>query len=342
MSRKGPSAPPGGDRPGRPHPMEWASRTVTGLKPGPRHVLLELALHCGAQKVECWPSQGRLALLTGFKEAAIRSHLQDLEDAKLITRKRIHHGRGGGFGYITVITLNVSSPSKIIGQDADDGDELPSNSDRPTDEKHTSSPMNFASLPSKNTRSEPITEPFNEPLTEHPPSPPGGTECDDQQFRDPHLQASTGRSLTALVDQMWQDAPNKMRSMSSVDEVASALANASERADPSQIAEAFRRYVATDQNLTRDVGVMALHNWIAKGRYEHWVEEIEREASGLVRVDPTEAANPDRKVSAQEGFRLYLDEVQLRKITDPPHPDINALRNITPGAAENTDRERGA
>jgi len=71
--------------------ITWAYRQE--LKAGPKFVLVTLA-DMADQEHSCYPGVGTLAELTGYGRTAVRTHIEALIDAGLVTTQRRHKGNG--------------------------------------------------------------------------------------------------------------------------------------------------------------------------------------------------------------------------------------------------------
>jgi pyocin large subunit-like protein len=77
------------------HAMSWAIK-VKGLPIATKAVLMLLADCHNGETGQCNPSMRHLMELTGLKERALQIHLKTLEEASLINREYVFHGRGKG------------------------------------------------------------------------------------------------------------------------------------------------------------------------------------------------------------------------------------------------------
>ena len=112
--------------------VAWAfAQEVTPA--GRKFVLVALANHADAEG-RCFPSQKRLAFMTGQSIRAVRDHLAALEEAGLITRVETRRESDGGR---TSDTIFLNAPPDVLdpSRGADDGgdpDRVPVKRPRPT------------------------------------------------------------------------------------------------------------------------------------------------------------------------------------------------------------------
>ena len=73
--------------------LNWAYRQA--VKPAPRKFLLVTLANYASGDFTCYPSQGKLAELTGLGETTARGHLAALESLGLIVRQARYGEHGG-------------------------------------------------------------------------------------------------------------------------------------------------------------------------------------------------------------------------------------------------------
>lgn len=101
--------------------QDWAEH-VTGIPWATKGVLLLLANRHNGETGQCNPSEEWLCQRTELEPRTIRMHLKVLEDAKLITRRYKHGGRGvgrsvDGFDLHLGIQAAVKAPENDVLQD---------------------------------------------------------------------------------------------------------------------------------------------------------------------------------------------------------------------------------
>lgn len=76
------------------HHMTALAMKQVGLKPATKIVLYWLAEHYNGETRECFPSHKRLALLCEMTERSIRTHIEFLEKAGLLTKRENYRSNG--------------------------------------------------------------------------------------------------------------------------------------------------------------------------------------------------------------------------------------------------------
>lgn len=226
------------------HAMSWAIK-VKGLPIATKAVLMMLADCHNGETGQCNPSVRYLMEITGLKERALQLHLKAIEEAGLMVRQYVFHGRGKGCS-VEQYALKIG----ILGAVMEPKDIAPAK--ECARKIRSMEPQNIAvsykEEPEKNQ---------NTPLP-------------------PKADAKADRAKV-LAEDVWKLLPSRKRKLTTQAKVARAIAKTLKAPEDGEALLNAARACYGDARNAEDGGqyAPAVVSWIADGVWRNWVPQVE-------------------------------------------------------------------
>lgn len=244
------------------HAMSWAIK-VKGLPIATKAVLMMLAECHNGETGQCNPSIGYLQEITGLKDRALQIHMKALEEAGLLEREYVHHGRGKGCSVgqynLKIGILGAVKTSPIDAQD--------------------NAPAKQCARKIRSMRPQNIAGPYKEEPEENRNNKPRNTVSEDFEkawtlYRSCPLKANQTRKLAAA---QWPKAVAKVGS-----------------SEP--ILKAIEAEVAKRRNPSGFVSPLPdMHRWLSQERWQDVEGEVARPIPTAESLSNVEWANTMRR-----------------------------------------------